>query len=344
MFNEACIIEPIRDGQVIYDTFMLHAMSAYIRDGLDLGRPVIIPVINQPALEIGKFQNVRSEINLPLVEEKGIQVLRRRAGGGTIYYDQGCLALWFKAPNEGKERDYFDLATQPVVEALHQMGATQVVKTGRNDLVIDQKKISGTAIYTKPNYIGGGVSLLLDVDYDLIDELLTPNVKKMQSKGIRSTRSRVTSIRPYLAKSYQDLSIEDFKKVLLSKLFKVDSYADIPKYQLTEADFKQIEKAYLPAYLDWDWNYGFSPRFEYNRDQHFKGGTVEFSLQIDQGKISRCKIYGDFFSKKDPDEIEQALIGCRLNRKSLEATLSNFNLSDYFGSVTLDELVTLILS
>ena len=344
MYENALLIEPIKDGQRIYDTFWLHAMSNYVREGMDHIKTAIIPAVNQPSVEIGKWQNIMSEINLPLIEEHGIQILRRRAGGGTIYYDQGCLALWFKAEKNQSGRNYFDLATEPIVEALHKMGATEVERTGRNDLAIDGKKVSGTAIYTKANYVGGGVSLLLDINYNLIDEILTPNMKKLESKGINSTRSRVTSLRPYLALELQSVSMDQFREEILCHLFNVERYQDIPQYHLTQEDWDIIERDYLPGYQDWNWNFGASPKFNYNRDYHFPIGTIEFSLQVEQARITDCRIYGDFFGREDITEIEQALIGCRLNHQDLVYCFNQFNLSEYFGNVSSKQLADLILS
>lgn len=84
-----------------------------------------------------------------------------------------------------------------------------------------------------------------------------------------------------LADEFQTISMDEFREQLLCRLFKAQNYDVIPRYQLTNEDWCIIEADYLPKYQDWDWNYGASPRFEYNRDQHFAAGTIEFSLQID---------------------------------------------------------------
>ncbi len=345
MYQDLYLIEPIKEGQRVYDTYWLHAMSSYVRERLDLdGAGVLMPVINQSSVEIGKHQNVLQEVNLTLLEAKQIQLLRRRAGGGAIYYDTGCLALWFKAPDEGEGQDHFVRVTEPVVAALKELGATGIAKTGRNDLTIAGKKVSGTAVFVKDGYAGGGVSLMLDVDFDTLDEILTPNIKKLKSKGIKSTRSRVTAIRPYLAPEFQTATIEEFKNLVLEKLYAVDSVAEIKQYHLTNEDWQIIEKDFLPAYQDWEWNYGANPKFEYNRDAHFKAGTIEFSLQIAKGRIAACKIYGDFFGRKEISEVEAALIGVRLHREDLLAVFEQLDVPAYFGAVTAAELVTLILS
>ncbi|MDK8234284.1 lipoate--protein ligase [Aerococcus christensenii] len=344
MFEDALLIEPIKDGQRVRDTFWLHAMSSYVRESLFPNQSVLMPVVNTPAVEVGKHQNIYQEINMPLIKAAGIKVLRRRAGGGTIYYDQGCLAVWFKLPNDGKGHQYFELVTQPVIEALHSLGATKVKRSGRNDLLIDGKKISGTAVYTTEQYVAGGVSLLLDVDYERMAALLTPSLKKLQSKGIQSVRSRVTDIRSSLNSSYQKITMDEFiKKILCSLCHKTD-FEDIPRYHLTSEDWYKIERDHLPAYQDWNWNFGESPTFSYQREHHFSAGSIEFCLEIHQARIEKCRIYGDFFCKGDIHDVEKALIGVSLEAEALKEAFKPLDLSYYFGQVSGQELVDLIVS
>lgn len=334
----------MRDGKLVYDTYLLHGMSTYIRERLEVGSTgFLMPVINQPSIEVGKYQNVMQEVNLPLIEEKGIQLLRRRAGGGTIYYDKGCLALWFKMPDNGEGQDHFTQVLEPVISVLKELGVSDVKRTGRNDLTINDKKVSGTAIFTKDGYLGGGVSLLLDIDFDTIDAVLTPNIKKLESKGIKSTRSRVTELRPYLFSMYQDLTTEEFTDLFLMQLYETMDVESIPQYELTSKDWEIIDKEYLPLYQDWDWNYGENPKFEYQRDAHLNIGTIEFNLKIEKHRIVACKIYGDFFSRREIKEVEEALIGTKLTRTDLLTVLEKLDLSAYFGEVSSDTLVDVIL-
>ena len=233
---------------------------------------------------------------------------------------------------------------EPAVNILRDLGVSQVEQTGRNDLVVDGKKVSGAAMTLVNGKIYGGYTLLLDVDYDAMVNVLTPNRKKIESKGIDSVRSRVTGLREYLDEEYKDLSVVDFKDLYLCRLFNCERLEDIKRYELTEEDWREIDGLLSKKYQNWDWNYGKSPRYNYNRDARLGIGTVEFNLEVEAGRITKAKIYGDFFGRGNVADVEEKLIGVRVKEEDLLEVLENVDLAHYFGKVEARELVDLILS
>lgn len=189
-----------------------------------------------------------------------------------------------------------------------------------------------------------GGTLMLDVDEKEVARVLKPNRKKMTSKGIKSVSSRVTNIRPHLPAEHQDMTVEEFKEYLILHIFNVERMEDVKTYKLTEEDWRQVDQLVEEQFGNWEWNYGRSPRFEYNRDTHFSIGTVEFSLAIEKGRISESKIYGDFFANGNVKDVEQRLQGVRLEEDDLLDTFNQLDLTHYFGDVTAEDLVGLILS
>ena len=233
---------------------------------------------------------------------------------------------------------------EPAVNILHDLGVSEVEQTGRNDLVVDGKKVSGAAMTLVNGKIYGGYTLLLDIDYDAMVNVLTPNRKKIESKGIDSVRSRVTGLREYLDEEYRDLSVVDFKDLYLCRLFNCERLEDIKRYELTEEDWQEIDELLSKKYQNWDWNYGKSPRYNYNRDARLGIGTVEFNLEVEAGRITKAKIYGDFFGKGNVGDVEEKLIGVRVKEEDLLEVLESIDLCHYFGKVAARELVDLILS
>src|SRR5699024_1547208 len=218
------------------------------------------------------------------------------------------------------------------------------VQSGRNDLAIHDKKVSGAAMTLINGRIYGGYSLLLDVDYESMVKVLQPNRKKIESKGIKSVRSRVGNIREYLAPEYQDITINEFKDLMVKQILGVDDLKDAKRYELTEEDWKVIDEMTASKYKNWDWVFGGSPRYEYNRDAKLAAGMVDISLSVEKGRISACRIYGDFFGQGNVKDVEAQLIGVRVVREDLIKALSDIDITHYFGKTTAEEITDVILS
>ena len=339
------LIEPIRNGKYIADGAVALAVQVYILNNLDFDDTVILPYYCEPIVQLGLFQNAEIETNSTYMKENNISLVRRDTGGGTIYIDKGSVNICFIIPKNSEDYGNFKKFYDPAIKILHSLGATEVVQSGRNDLAINGKKVSGAAMTLTNDKIYGGYSLLLDIDFDNMVKTLNPNRKKINSKGISSVRSRVTGLREFFSEQYKNITTEQLKDYVLCHLLNIDSLENANRYELTEHDWQEIDKLIEKKYKNWDWNYGNSPRYSYNRDEYFTGvGTVNITLEITTGFIKSCRIYGDFFAKKDIKDIENALINTRIIKEDLLNCLENYDLTQYFGPLTSEQLVALILS
>ncbi|WP_326612463.1 lipoate--protein ligase [Streptococcus pyogenes] len=337
------LIEPIRNGKRITDGAVALAMQVYVQENLFLDDDILFPYYCDPKVEIGKFQNAVVETNQEYLKEHHIPVVRRDTGGGAVYVDSGAVNICYLINDNGIFGD-FKRTYQPAIEALHHLGATGVEMSGRNDLVIDGKKVSGAAMTIANGRVYGGYSLLLDVDFEAMEKALKPNRKKIESKGIRSVRSRVGNIREHLAPQYQGITIEEFKDLMVCQLLQIETISQAKRYDLTEKDWQQIDALTERKYHNWEWNYGNAPQYRYHRDGRFTGGTVDIHLDIKKGYIAACRIYGDFFGKADIAELEGHLIGTRMEKEDVLATLNAIDLAPYLGVITAEELGDLIFS
>lgn len=337
------LIEPIRDGHYVTDGAVALAMQVYVQQHLFLDDDILFPYYCDPKVEIGKFQNAVVETNEPYLKEHNILVVRRDTGGGAVYVDSGAVNVCYLINDTGVFGD-FKRAYDPAIKALHDLGATGVEQTGRNDLVIDGKKVSGAAMTIANGRVYGGYSLLLDVDYDAMEQVLNPNRKKIESKGIQSVRARVGSIREHLAEEYRHITTDEFKNLMTCRLLGIDHIDQAKRYVLTEEDWAGIDKLVADKYKNWEWNYGNSPQYSYHRDGRFAIGTVDIHLDIVKGRIESCRVYGDFFGKGNIQDVENVLIGTRMVEEDVLAQLSNLDLTTYFGAVTAQELTDLIFS
>lgn len=337
------LIEPIRNGKYISDGAVALAMQVYVQQNVFLDDDILFPYYCDPKVEIGKFQNAVVEINEPYLKENNILLVRRDTGGGAIYVDSGSVNVCYLLKDNGVFGD-FKRTYQPAIEALNSLGITNVEQSGRNDLTIEGKKVSGAAMTIVNGRVYGGYSLLLDVDFETMDKVLNPNRKKIESKGIQSVRARVGNLREHLADEFKQVTNHEFKDLIICRLLNISDVSEAKRYELTEEDWAGIDKLVADKYKNWEWNYGNSPQYTYHRDGRFTCGTVDIHLNIENSRVEACRIYGDFFGKKNIQDVEAVLIGQRMIEEDILAALKGIELSEYFGPLTAEELTQLIFS
>ena len=271
------------------------AIEIFLLQEMKVDEPILLFYINEPSIIIGRNQNTIEEINKDYVDAHGIHVVRRFSGGGAVYHDFGNLNFSFIMPDDGNSFRDFEKLTKPIVQALHEMGVEGAQLKGRNDLVIDDMKFSGNAMYATNGRMFAHGTIMFDSDINEVVNALKVRKDKIESKGIKSIRSRVTNIKPFLPKDKQDMTTEAFREEILLKIFGVDSVDQVKTYTLTEEDWVKINEISDKYYRNWDWNYGKSPAFDIERRKRFPIGSIEVRFNVQEGKITEAKIYGDFF-------------------------------------------------
>jgi len=311
------------------------ALEEYVLKNLGQEESFILLWQNEPSVIIGRFQNTIAEINTEYIEKNGINVVRRITGGGAVYHDLGNLNFSFIVSGSQMNID-FRRFTEPVVKALAKMGV-KAEHTGRNDITIDGKKFSGNAQYHYRDRILHHGTLLFNSRLENVQQALNVKPSKIETKGIKSVRSRVTNIIDYLENK---ISIYEFRDLLLTYLF---DEKPIREYKLTEEDQAGIKKLMQDKYLTWEWNYGSSPAFNLTKSERFACGEIEVRLNVNKGLIEACKIYGDFFSNEDIDELAAKFVGVRYKKEDLAALLEDIELNKYFGSLSQQEFLQLLI-
>ena len=315
------------------------ALETYLVENRLTDQPLLLFYINEPSIIIGRNQNTVEEVNQRYVEEHGIYVVRRMSGGGAVYHDLGNFSYCFIQEEHGPARD-FSVFTRPVIEALHQLGVAGAKLEGRNDLLIDGKKFSGNAMYIRNGRMTAHGTILYDADLDAVTAALKPRADKIESKGIKSVRSRVTNIRPYVADAYQHLNTREFRDHLLLRIFGVNSRADVPEYTLSTDDWAQVAAIRAERFANWDWNYGRSPAFTSERYHKYPQGAVDFRFNVEQGgNIKEIKIYGDFFGVGDIADVEKRLTGIPYRRDAITAAFADIDTALYFGGIAAKDLI-----
>lgn len=315
------------------------AFEEYVFKNLKSNEEFVLLWRNGPSIIVGKNQNTVEEINMEYVKDNNINVVRRVTGGGAVYHDLGNLNFSFIVNADNNEKIDFKTYNIPIIKALEKIGVNCEL-SGRNDLVIEGKKFSGIAqSITKGRVLNHG-TLLFDSKLDTLSKTLNVKRDKIESKGVKSVSSRVTNIKPYVK---DDIDVLEFKQILLKNIFEYFNQP-IEIYELTDEDRENIQKMVEERYGTWEWNYGRSPKFNYKGYNRFEGGCVEARMQVDNGFIESCKIYGDFFGKGDVKELEDKLQGVKYNFDEVNDALKNVSIDDYLGRITKEEFLQCLFS
>ncbi len=327
------------DNEGIYDPTINLAIEEYALKNLDISETYLLFYINEPSIIIGKNQNAVEEINTDFVEENGIHVVRRLSGGGAVYHDKGNLSFSFLTRDDGNSFHDFAKFTKPVVEALKQLGAPAEL-SGRNDLTIEGRKISGNAQFTTKGRMFSHGTLMFNSEVENVVRSLNVKSEKIRSKGIKSIRSRVANISEYLP---EGTTMEEFKSMILRYIFDVEDVKDVPQYKLTEEDWEGIRKLSEERYRNWDWNYGKSPKSNISQTKRIEGaGTYDIRLDVDKGYIKNAKIYGDFFGIGDVSDVENRLIGTKYEREAIRKSVEDIDLPHYLGKINEEDFLTIV--
>ncbi|MED4157114.1 lipoate--protein ligase [Shouchella clausii] len=325
------------DNAGITDPRINLAIEEWALKNLDPEETYLLFYINEPSIIIGKNQNTFEEINLDYVNDNNLHVVRRLSGGGAVYHDLGNLNFSFITKDDGASFHNFKKFTEPVVQALQKLGVNAQL-SGRNDLQVGERKISGNAQFTTKGRMFSHGTLMLNSEIENVVSALKVKDDKIKSKGIKSIRSRVANIAEFLS---EPLTMEEFKTMLLRYIFNTESGA-VPEHTLTETEWEEIHALSKERYQNWDWNYGKSPAFDIQRSKRFPIGSIDLRLNVKKGVIVECKIYGDFFGVADVAELEDKLVGKRYDADELRDALNDTEIKAYFGNIDKDDFLSLI--
>jgi lipoate-protein ligase A len=312
------------------DAYTNIATDAWMLNNLKPKEPVFALWQNKNAIIIGQNQNTFAEVNQEYVDEKNIQVVRRVTGGGAVYHDLGNLNFTFIVPVESTANVDFSTFVKPMLDALISLGIPAEIN-GRNDLVIDGKKVSGNAQRYAGGYLMHHGTLLFNSDVDVMVRSLNVADEKFISKAAKSVRSRVGAIKD----SKPDLTIAEFKDRLEEYLSNGHQDKEII---LTPEQIEEIKNLRETQFATWNWNYGKTPQFQFMNHAKFDGGSIDVRVDVNNGKITDIDFGGDFLGVRDWREIKDKFIDLEFSKPVILNLLNENSDSQYFGSITNEEV------
>ena len=326
------------DNQGITDARINLALEEHVLREKLTDEDCVLFYVNAPSIIIGRNQNTIEEINPDVVAERGITVVRRISGGGAVYHDHGNLNFSFMTADVSSRFSRYDHFTGPVIGALRALGVPAELG-GRNDILAAGRKISGNAQFATPNRMFSHGTLLFDSNLDDVTAALRPKPGKVESKGVKSIRSRVANISEF---AHEPITVAALRDRILEAIFGTRDRSLIPSIELTAADWDAIHALVNRKYGSWAWNYGEDPPFNVQRSRRFDAGEIDVRIDVQMGRIDSLRIFGDFLGRQDVADLEQLLRGIPYERQAIALQLAGLDLSAFFGNISGDEVLDVI--
>jgi len=288
---------------------------------------------NEPSIIVGKHQNTLAEVNLGYVLANNIKIVRRLSGGGTVFHDPGNLNFTFiREGEEGKLVDFRKFTT-PILEVLHHLGVNAVFE-GRNNLTINGLKFSGNAEHVYKNRTLHHGTLLFSSVLSDLSQALQVNPTKYTDKAVKSVRSEVTNISGHLK---HPMKVEEFSELIMRHIR--ENHGGDQIYSFTEEDSKAIGRLRDEKYSCWEWNFGYSPKYDFRRELAANNQRTGIHIRAEKGVIREISITGDLLHDRAGEEIAQALLGVRHDPEAISRRLSEWMLNDHFTGLTKKEFI-----
>lgn len=343
-----------------------------------------------PTVIFGRNQVLEAEVNTAYCRDHGVEMYRRKSGGGCVYSDGGNIMLSYITPIGGAPQGeptsdshihsqnqrykenrrtavtqgvafIFDKFLNLLSLALRRLGL-DAQRSGRNDILIRGRKVSGNAFYLLP---GAGIvhgTLLFDSDLDAMTQAITPSKSKIESKGVASVRQHVTNLKTELEAIGRPMSMEAFRKYLNDFFTSGEGQSGASGRELgkcpaerreseegdraiilTENQIKEIEtieKSYLdPAFIS-----GRKHGYTIKREGRLPGvGEMRVELAMEGTRICGCSISGDYFPLREgvEEELSERLDGCRNEIEAAAQALKGIILQNYIMNLDTEAFLNL---
>ncbi len=284
----------------------------------------------EPTVIFGRNQNMESEVDVDYCRQHGIQLFRRKSGGGCVYADLGNLMLCYICRGDDVQFTYSRYVTM-VLAVLKRLGI-DACATGRNDITVGGRKVSGSAFYHIPGRNIVHSTLLYDTDISNMTRSITPPGEKLAAKGVESVRSRIA-----LLKDYTPLTLDQIKQGFRQILCGGKNV----KLSLQDVDnIREIERSYLdPVFFS-----GKGKRWTLVKKGRVEGcGELEVKLSLRDGHITAAEIGGDYFAVGDvKGQFLAALRGACFSREALQGMFEKNPPGQYIRGLDSADLLELI--
>ncbi|ONI41556.1 hypothetical protein AN396_00550 [Candidatus Epulonipiscium fishelsonii] len=296
------------------------ALEEYLLNNTEYDECILYLWQNERTVVIGFNQNAWKECKVEELKANNGLLARRLSGGGAVFHDLGNLNFTFLI-----RKDYYDVEkqTEVILRAVNKFGIP-AIRTGRNDISVDDKKFSGNAFYNAGDYYYHHGTLLIDVDKLNMAKYLNASAKKLNSKGVNSVRSRVCNLTEY----NPNITIENMKQTLIEAFSEV--YNGTPVELSSERINQNTIDKLVDKYSDWDFIYGHPIPFEVQWSDKFSWGEIEIVFSFNKGIIQELNVFTDAMEVTISETLKKAWKGVRFIKEDMKKALNNL------GDVSVD--------
>ena len=282
----------------------------------------------EPTVIFGRNQLIENEVNVSFCKQNGIKMFRRKSGGGCVYADKGNIMFSYITKEDNVGFTFYKYIN--MILAMLEKLNVKATTSGRNDILIDGRKVSGNAFYRIPGRSVVHGTMLYDSDVEAMMASITPSEQKLKSKGVTSVSQRITQLKDYI-----DLDLEQFKDFAKKTLCN----GEITLQQKEVENILEIEKEYRSH----DFIYGNNPKYAVTHHQWLDGvGEMEVRMEVKNGVIQSLNLLGDYFIVGELDALLKSLKGVKLNKDDINNVLPT-RLDDVILHLHKEDFVNLLL-
>lgn len=307
------------------------ATEDWIFQALDANSHTLFLWRNSETVVIGRSQNPWVECKIDKMEADEVFLARRQSGGGAMFHDLGNTNFTFLSP-----KDSYDQVANftIIINALKKLSIDAQL-SGRNDIQVGDRKISGNAFkHAKDRSFHHG-TLLVNADMQKLGDYLNPHPLKLKAKGIKSVRARVAN----LIEFNEDITHEILSNALIEAF--CEYYGETaPVEELDEASLAEQPtlNQYYEQMADWDWRFGKTPEFTHHIETRFDWGIIDMHLDVKQAVISDVVIFSDALTVELIDLLKDVLTGIKYNKDNIKTRLDELSRANTELAAQIDDV------
>ncbi|MBQ8735172.1 MAG: lipoate--protein ligase [Bacteroidaceae bacterium] len=284
----------------------------------------------KPTVIFGRNQLIDTEVDVEYCKLNDIEMYRRKSGGGCVYADLNNIMFSYITPISNVNFT-FDRYMLMIEHMLRRLGINAKT-TGRNDILIDGKKVSGNAFYRLPDRSIVHGTMLYDTDVEKMARSTTPSEAKLKSKGVESVRQHVTTLNKYLS-----MGINEFMQFARTEMCDGEV---VLNGKDVEAIHEIEEQYYNPEFI-----FGNNPAYTAKVKRRIEGvGEFEAKMELRDGIVKKINLAGDFFIIGDIDNaLLVPLIGVELTREALEKRLADTDVESIILKLSKQQFINFLL-
>ncbi|WP_201580236.1 lipoate--protein ligase [Psychrobacter sp. Pi2-52] len=271
---------------------------------------------NSETVVIGRSQNPWVECKTDKMEADDVFLARRQSGGGAVFHDLGNTNFTFLSPSDAYDQE---ANFTVIINALKKLGIDATL-SGRNDMQVGDRKISGSAFRHAADRSFHHGTLLVNANMQKLGDYLNPHPLKLKAKGIKSVRARVANL-------------VDFNEAINHETLSDAIIEAFCEYHGETAQVEQLDEAslakqptlnaYYQQMADWDWRFGKTPEFTHHIETRFDWGMMDVHMDVKQAMITEVVIFSDALNVELIDLLKNTLTGVKYNKPEIKNKLDD---------------------